>query len=135
MDRIFNTIEKRWISTGKMFTSSTTKVDSKPQHGSNEDISSPYECEQILNFSAGTLNLSVGLIQNPPFLTPYVSPTKNDWDLLFQPMFDEFSNHPLSVVSPVRVAAALRPADPTVSPSSTLIKPSCTMCKYLINNT
>ncbi|GJT68739.1 retrovirus-related pol polyprotein from transposon TNT 1-94 [Tanacetum coccineum] len=34
-------------------------------------------------------------------------------DILFQPIFDEFSNPPLSVVSPLPVAAALRPVDPT----------------------
>ncbi|GJU65473.1 reverse transcriptase [Tanacetum coccineum] len=135
MGRIFNIVSLRWIPIGKVFTSSITKVDSQPHHGSNEDISNPYECEQIINFSAGTLNLSAGpalhemtpgiissgLMQNPPFLTPYVPPTKNDWDLLFQPVFDDFSNPPPSVVSPIRVATALRPTDLTGSPSSTLI--------------
>nr|GEZ03563.1 hypothetical protein [Tanacetum cinerariifolium] len=42
-------------------------------------------------------------------------------DLLFEPMFDEYFNPPPSVVSLVHVAAALRPADLTGSPSSTLI--------------
>ncbi|GKC52518.1 retrovirus-related pol polyprotein from transposon TNT 1-94 [Tanacetum coccineum] len=65
--------------------------------------------------------ISSGLVQNPPSTTPYVPPTKNDWDLLFQPMFDEYFNPPPSVVSPVRIAAAPRPADPTGSPSSTFI--------------
>ncbi|GJW14742.1 hypothetical protein Tco_0018875 [Tanacetum coccineum] len=41
-----------------MFTDSTTKVENEPQNGSNEDITNPYECEQTLNDSAGTLNLS-----------------------------------------------------------------------------
>ncbi|GJW87689.1 retrovirus-related pol polyprotein from transposon TNT 1-94 [Tanacetum coccineum] len=31
-----------------------------------------------------------GLVPNPILQQPYVPPTKNDWDLLFQPMFDEF---------------------------------------------
>ncbi|GJR92458.1 retrovirus-related pol polyprotein from transposon TNT 1-94 [Tanacetum coccineum] len=38
---------------------------------------------------------------------------KNDWDILFQPMFDEFFNSPPSVVSLVPVAVALRLFDPT----------------------
>nr|GEW88192.1 retrovirus-related Pol polyprotein from transposon TNT 1-94 [Tanacetum cinerariifolium] len=59
--------------------------------------------------------------ENPPLSTPYVPPTKNDWDLLFQPMFDEYFNPPPSVVSLVHVTAAPRPADPTGLPSSTLI--------------
>ncbi|GJT02897.1 putative reverse transcriptase domain-containing protein [Tanacetum coccineum] len=51
----------RWVPTGKIFTSSTTKVDSEPQNGSNEDITNQYECEQTLDVSAGTLNLSAAM--------------------------------------------------------------------------
>ncbi|GJV89032.1 hypothetical protein Tco_1532970, partial [Tanacetum coccineum] len=50
-----------WIPTGKMFTDNTTKVDNEPPNGSNDDITNPYECDQTLNVSAGTLNLSAGL--------------------------------------------------------------------------
>ncbi|GKB73698.1 hypothetical protein Tco_0935110 [Tanacetum coccineum] len=53
---------------------------------------------------------------------PYVPPTKNDWDILFQPMFDEFFNPPSSVVTPVPAATARRPADPTDLPVSTSLK-------------
>ncbi|GKD42540.1 hypothetical protein Tco_1267185 [Tanacetum coccineum] len=60
-------------------------------------------------------------MQNLPSSTPYVSPTKNDWDILFQPMFDEYFNPPPSVISLVSAGAALRPADPTSSPLSTSI--------------
>nr|GEX69636.1 hypothetical protein [Tanacetum cinerariifolium] len=56
--RIFKTAGLRWIPTGNMFTDSTTKVDSKPPNGSNEDITNPYECKQSLYVSACTLNLS-----------------------------------------------------------------------------
>ncbi|GJR56718.1 hypothetical protein Tco_1407239 [Tanacetum coccineum] len=45
-------IGQRWIPTGKMFIDSTTKVDSEPPNGSNEDIINPYECDQTLNVSA-----------------------------------------------------------------------------------
>ncbi|GJV29019.1 retrovirus-related pol polyprotein from transposon TNT 1-94 [Tanacetum coccineum] len=65
--------------------------------------------------------ISLGLVQNPPSTTPYVPPTKNDWDLLFQPMFDEYFNPPPSVISSVPASTALRPADSTGSPSSTSI--------------
>ncbi|GJW24804.1 retrovirus-related pol polyprotein from transposon TNT 1-94 [Tanacetum coccineum] len=37
-------------------------------------------------------------VPNPIPQPPYDSPTKNDWDILFQPMFDEFFNPPPSVV-------------------------------------
>ncbi|GKB07554.1 retrovirus-related pol polyprotein from transposon TNT 1-94, partial [Tanacetum coccineum] len=59
--------------------------------------------------------LCSGLVPNPIPQPPYVPPTKNDWDILFQLMFDEFFNPPPSVVSPVPVAAARRPTNPTVS--------------------
>ncbi|GKD88937.1 hypothetical protein Tco_1364444, partial [Tanacetum coccineum] len=44
-----------WIPTGKLFDSCTSKVDSKPPHGSNVDIPKIYECKQTLDVSAGTL--------------------------------------------------------------------------------
>ncbi|GKE83745.1 hypothetical protein Tco_1557487, partial [Tanacetum coccineum] len=50
--RIFKTAGLRWIPTGKMFTDNTTKVDSEPPNGSNDDITNPYECDQTLNVSA-----------------------------------------------------------------------------------
>ncbi|GJU30601.1 retrovirus-related pol polyprotein from transposon TNT 1-94 [Tanacetum coccineum] len=33
--------------------------------------------------------ISSGLVPNPPPSTPYVPPSRTDWDILFQPMFDE----------------------------------------------
>ncbi|GJU99210.1 hypothetical protein Tco_1328481 [Tanacetum coccineum] len=59
--RIFKIAGLRWIPTGKMFTDDTTKVDSEPSNGSNDDITNSYECDQTLNVSAGTTNLSAGL--------------------------------------------------------------------------
>nr|GEX36458.1 hypothetical protein [Tanacetum cinerariifolium] len=38
--------------------------------------------------------ISSGLVQTIPSSTPYVSPTKNDLEILFQPMFDEYLNPP-----------------------------------------
>ncbi|GJW18484.1 retrovirus-related pol polyprotein from transposon TNT 1-94 [Tanacetum coccineum] len=66
--------------------------------------------------------LSLGLVLNPSSLTPYVLPTKNYWNILFQPMFDEFFNTPPSVVSPIPAAVARRPADPTGLDVSTSIE-------------
>ncbi|GJT30767.1 retrovirus-related pol polyprotein from transposon TNT 1-94 [Tanacetum coccineum] len=57
--------------------------------------------------------LSSGLVPNPPSSTPYVPPTKKDWDILFQPMFDELLNPPPSIISPVPAIAAQRLADPS----------------------
>ncbi|GJS89253.1 retrovirus-related pol polyprotein from transposon TNT 1-94 [Tanacetum coccineum] len=66
--------------------------------------------------------LSSGLVPNPIPQPPYVPPTKNDWDILFQSMFDEFFNPPPSVVSQVPAATTRRPADPTGSHVSTSLK-------------
>ncbi|GKG43216.1 hypothetical protein Tco_0479900, partial [Tanacetum coccineum] len=35
------------------------------------------------------VTISSGLVPNPPSSTPFVPPSRSDWDLLFQPMFDE----------------------------------------------
>ncbi|GKD18390.1 hypothetical protein Tco_1207548 [Tanacetum coccineum] len=48
-----------------MFTDSTTKVDSEPPNGLNDDITNPCECDQTLNVSACTLNLSASTSINP----------------------------------------------------------------------
>ncbi|GKE89370.1 hypothetical protein Tco_1566845, partial [Tanacetum coccineum] len=59
--KIFTSVGLKWIPTGKLFDFCTSKVNSEPQNGSNDDITNPYECYQTLNVSAGTLNLSAGL--------------------------------------------------------------------------
>ncbi|GKB42968.1 hypothetical protein Tco_0887910, partial [Tanacetum coccineum] len=63
--RIFKIVGLRWVPTRKIFTSSTTKVDSETTNDSNEDITNQYECEQTLDVSAGTLNLNAGTSFNP----------------------------------------------------------------------
>ncbi|GJR21620.1 retrovirus-related pol polyprotein from transposon TNT 1-94 [Tanacetum coccineum] len=40
------------------------------------------------------ITISSGLVPNPPSSTPFVPPSRSDWDLLFQPMFDESLNPP-----------------------------------------
>nr|GEU71990.1 hypothetical protein [Tanacetum cinerariifolium] len=59
--KIFKTFGLRWVPTGKIFAFSTPKVDSEPLNGSNADITNQNECEQTLDVSAGTLDLSAGL--------------------------------------------------------------------------
>ncbi|GKA26625.1 hypothetical protein Tco_0712734 [Tanacetum coccineum] len=68
------------IPTGKMFIDSTTKVDSEPPNGSHEDITNLYECDQTLNVSACTLNLSVVAAQEPVASTGTPSSTTIDQD-------------------------------------------------------
>ncbi|GJT41732.1 retrovirus-related pol polyprotein from transposon TNT 1-94 [Tanacetum coccineum] len=103
--KVFTSVGHRWLPTGRTFTINGTKcpmtrITSNP-------IVPPKETSQT---PVITPNPEV---KNPCPLTPYVLPSKNDWDLLFQPMFDECFNPPPSIVSPVCVATPLKPADPT----------------------
>ncbi|GJR97154.1 uncharacterized mitochondrial protein-like protein [Tanacetum coccineum] len=61
------------------------------------------------------LEADIGLVPNFIPQPPCVPPINNDWVILFQPMFAEFFNPPLIVVSPVPVAAAPRLVDLTGS--------------------
>nr|GEV03696.1 hypothetical protein [Tanacetum cinerariifolium] len=70
----------------------------------------------------------LGLVQKSFSSTPYVPPSRNDWDLLFQLMFDELLNIPPSVVHQAPKVIALiddviPPVqdDSTDSPSSTTV--------------
>ncbi|GJT98977.1 retrovirus-related pol polyprotein from transposon TNT 1-94 [Tanacetum coccineum] len=72
--------------------------------------------------------ISSGLVPNPPPSTPFVPPLRTDWDMLFQPLFDELLNPPPSVdhpapevVAPIDEVAAPEPAVSTGSPSSTTV--------------
>nr|GEV29023.1 hypothetical protein [Tanacetum cinerariifolium] len=60
---------------------------------------------------------------NKPFsLTPYVPPSKKDYEILFQPLFNEYFNPPPHVVSPdPATVAAPKAVDLAGSPSSTTI--------------
>nr|GFA97147.1 hypothetical protein [Tanacetum cinerariifolium] len=84
--------------------------------------------------------ISSGLVPTTSPSTSYVPPSQNDWDLLFQPMFDELLNPPPSVVNQVSEAIApivevIHPVniDSTGSPSSTTVEqdaPSTTHMRY-----
>ncbi|GJT89862.1 retrovirus-related pol polyprotein from transposon TNT 1-94 [Tanacetum coccineum] len=50
---------------------------------------------------------SLILVPNPPTSTPFVPPLRNDWDLLFQPLFDKLLNPPSSVDRPTPKVIAL----------------------------
>ncbi|GJR83253.1 retrovirus-related pol polyprotein from transposon TNT 1-94 [Tanacetum coccineum] len=61
---------------------------------------------------------SSGLVSNPISQQPCIPPNRDDWDRLFQPMFDEYFNPPTIIVSTVQEAAAPRAkvlADSSVS--------------------
>ncbi|GJZ87456.1 retrovirus-related pol polyprotein from transposon TNT 1-94 [Tanacetum coccineum] len=62
---------------------------------------------------------SSGLVPNPIPQQPFIPSTRNDWDRLFQPMFDEYFNPPSSAISLVQVAATPRAVDIASSPLTT----------------
>ncbi|GJR55071.1 retrovirus-related pol polyprotein from transposon TNT 1-94 [Tanacetum coccineum] len=45
-----------------------------------------------------TGTISSGLMPNPPPSTLFVPPSRTDWDILFQPMFDELLNPPSKII-------------------------------------
>nr|GEU53522.1 hypothetical protein [Tanacetum cinerariifolium] len=72
--------------------------------------------------------ISSGLVRSSSPSTSYVPPLRNDWDLLFQPMFDELLNRSLSIVNQAPeviapIAEVIPPvyADSIGSPSSTIV--------------
>ncbi|GKD01189.1 retrovirus-related pol polyprotein from transposon TNT 1-94 [Tanacetum coccineum] len=72
--------------------------------------------------------ISSGLMPNPLLSTPFVPPSRTDWDILFQSMFDELLTPTLSVDLPAPEVIALIneviapvPTESTGSPSSTTI--------------
>ncbi|GKE60523.1 retrovirus-related pol polyprotein from transposon TNT 1-94 [Tanacetum coccineum] len=72
--------------------------------------------------------ISSGLVPNPPPSTPFVPPSRTDWDLLFQPLFDKLLNPSSSVdrpvpevIAPIAEVVAPDPAASSGSPSSTTV--------------
>ncbi|GKE08170.1 retrovirus-related pol polyprotein from transposon TNT 1-94 [Tanacetum coccineum] len=64
---------------------------------------------------------SLGLVPNPPHLASFVPPSRHEWDLVFQLVFDEFFSPPASVASPVLIEEAPAPVESTGSPSSKIV--------------
>ncbi|GJV34439.1 retrovirus-related pol polyprotein from transposon TNT 1-94 [Tanacetum coccineum] len=64
---------------------------------------------------------SLGLVPNIVSQQPYIPPKRDDWDHLFQPMFDEYFTPPSIAFSLVQEAAASRASVLTDSPVLTSI--------------
>nr|GEU51029.1 integrase, catalytic region, zinc finger, CCHC-type, peptidase aspartic, catalytic [Tanacetum cinerariifolium] len=72
--------------------------------------------------------ISSGLVPNPPPSTSFVPPSRTDWDLLFQLLFDELLTPPPSIDRPapkvidlIAEVVAPKPTASTSSPSSTTV--------------
>nr|GEW38652.1 hypothetical protein [Tanacetum cinerariifolium] len=74
------------------------------------------------------VTISSGLVPKPTSSTPFVTPSRTDWDLFFQPLFDELLTPPPSVdhpapevITPIAEVVAPELAASTGSPSSTTV--------------
>ncbi|GKC88507.1 retrovirus-related pol polyprotein from transposon TNT 1-94, partial [Tanacetum coccineum] len=72
--------------------------------------------------------ISLGLVPNAPLSTPFVPPSRTNWGILFQPLFDKLLNPPSSVdcpapevIDPIAEVVSPKPAASTGSPSLTTI--------------
>ncbi|GJT34279.1 putative ribonuclease H-like domain-containing protein [Tanacetum coccineum] len=114
--RIYNRCTKEIIKTIHVdFDEQTTMAS---EHSSSEPA--------LHEMTPATI--SSGLVLNPPLSTPFVSPSRTDWDILFQPLFDKLLNPPPSVdpsvpevIAPNAKVVVQEPAESTGSPSSTTI--------------
>ncbi|GJZ45016.1 retrovirus-related pol polyprotein from transposon TNT 1-94 [Tanacetum coccineum] len=75
------------------------------------------------------ITISSGFVPNPPPSTPFVPPSRTDWDVLFQPLFDELLNPPSSVdrpapkvIAPIAEVVALEPHQLVHLPQQLLTK-------------
>nr|GFB35632.1 hypothetical protein [Tanacetum cinerariifolium] len=115
--RIYNRRTRRIVETIHIDFDELTVMASEPRS------SGP----ALNEMTPGTI--SSGLMPTSSPFTSYVPPSRNDWDLLFQPMFDELLNPLPSVVNQTPEAIApitkvILPGyiDSTGSPSSTTIE-------------
>ncbi|GJY85835.1 retrovirus-related pol polyprotein from transposon TNT 1-94 [Tanacetum coccineum] len=112
--RIYNQRTRRIIETIHVDFDELTAMAS--EHSSSEPV---------LHEMTPT-TISLGLVPNPPPSPPFIPPSRSDWDLLFQLLFDELLTPPLSVVypapevvPPIHEVVAPVPVVSTGSPSST----------------
>ncbi|GKE24782.1 putative ribonuclease H-like domain-containing protein, partial [Tanacetum coccineum] len=89
-------------------------------------MASEHSCSGPALHEMTPATISSGLVPNPSLSTPFVPPSRTDWDILFQPMFDELLTPPPSVdytasevVAPIHEVVAPVPAVSTGLPSST----------------
>ncbi|GKB06917.1 retrovirus-related pol polyprotein from transposon TNT 1-94 [Tanacetum coccineum] len=103
--QIYNKRTSQIMETMNVKFDELTHMASK-QHGSGPDL-------QGLTFG----HICLGLVLNQAAPTSFKPPTKNDWDFLFQLMFDEYFKNP-SAASNTNSAATLPPLDTTRASSS-----------------
>ncbi|GJX86397.1 retrovirus-related pol polyprotein from transposon TNT 1-94 [Tanacetum coccineum] len=91
-------------------------------------MASEHSSSGLVLYEMTPTTISSGLVPNPPPSTPFVPPSRTDWDILFQQMFDEILTPPLSVnllapkvIAKIDEVVAPVPVVSTGSPSSTIV--------------
>ncbi|GJW81519.1 hypothetical protein Tco_0145494 [Tanacetum coccineum] len=91
-------------------------------------MASEHSCSRPTLHEMTPAIIGLGFVPNPPPSTPLVPPSRTDWDILFQSLFDELLtpspsvDHPApEVIAPIAEVVTLEPAASTGSPSSTTI--------------
>ncbi|GJW56613.1 retrovirus-related pol polyprotein from transposon TNT 1-94 [Tanacetum coccineum] len=102
---------------GKLKAKADVDFDELTAMASEQRSSGPALYEMTL----GTL--SSRLVPQPPSLTPFIPPIRNDWDILLQPLFDKYFRPLPCVDHLVPEVAAPVPDVSTGSPSSTSVDP------------
>ncbi|GJY61273.1 retrovirus-related pol polyprotein from transposon TNT 1-94 [Tanacetum coccineum] len=83
-------LRKYYEKVGISHDTSVTIFRTPRQNGDDKRLK---PLEPVLHeMTPATINS--GLVPNPPPSTPFVPPLRTDWDLLFQPLFDELLNPP-----------------------------------------
>nr|GEW41418.1 hypothetical protein [Tanacetum cinerariifolium] len=104
--RIYNKRTRQIMETMNLQFDELTQMVSE-QHGSRPELQ---------GLTSG--HISLGLVLNQAASTSTKPLTKNDWDSLFQPMFDEYFKSPSTISTPILVVALLLPDTATTSSSS-----------------
>ncbi|GKA79318.1 hypothetical protein Tco_0785914 [Tanacetum coccineum] len=104
---------------------STLVIDlspSKPISGLESQFMAPDQSSSgpALHEMTTATNIA-GLIPKPPSFAPFVPLTRNEWETLLQPLFDEYSRTQPNVVAPVSEVAAPIHVVSTSTPSSTFV--------------
>ncbi|GJX11138.1 retrovirus-related pol polyprotein from transposon TNT 1-94 [Tanacetum coccineum] len=114
----------------KVAISRETSVARSPQQNGvvEKPMASEHSSLEPTLHEMTSTTISSGLVPNPPSSTPFVPPSRTDWDLLFQPMFDDLLNPSSSVdrpapkvIAPIAEVVVPEPAASTGSPSSTTV--------------
>ncbi|GJT56191.1 retrovirus-related pol polyprotein from transposon TNT 1-94 [Tanacetum coccineum] len=121
--RIYNRRTRRIIETIHVDFDELTVIDSK------------HNGLGLVLHEMTPATISSGLVPNPPSSTPLVPLTRDDWDLLFQSMFDELLTPPPcvnlpahEVITPIPEVVSPEPVMSTGSPSSTIVDQDAPCC-------